>query len=239
MITTTNIKNIYSNIQEQLFFMIPEKWEKVYLYASIMELIDGRETGEMFFYYYPKGILKKKPINVYEIPNRFDIDENAFMKLVNKLYETIKSLRNEFKNESFKLWSNVTISIANLKFTVEYSYENLINSKYTKEDRHNIWVYKNLEKPLDSFKKEEKVKILQYLDEPIQKIDVYTESIYKRAEKKIIKYDNRYNSIPEKKSSYTYEIKTKNKKSKDVEETYVEQIERQKEEVKSQILKNL
>lgn len=198
MITTTNIKNIYSNIQEQLFFMIPEKWEKVYLYASIMELIDGRETGEMFFYYYPKGILKKKPINVYEIPNRFDIDENAFMKLVNKLYETIKSLRNEFKNESFKLWSNVTISIANLKFTVEYSYENLINSKYTKEDRHNIWVYKNLEKPLDSFKKEEKVKILQYLDEPIQKIDVYTESIYKRAEKKIIKYDNRYNSIPEK-----------------------------------------
>ena len=239
MITTTNIKNIYSNIQEQLFFMIPEKWEKVYLYASIMELIDGRETGEMYFYYYPKGILKKKPINVYEIPNRFDIDENAFMKLVNKLYETIKSLRNEFKNESFKLWSNVTISIANLKFTVEYSYENLINSKYTKEDRHNIWVYKNLEKPLDSFKKEEKVKILQYLDEPIQKIDVYTESIYKRAEKKIIKYDNRYNSIPEKKSSYTYEIKTKNKKSKDVEETYVEQIERQKEEVKSQILKNL
>ena len=160
MITTTNIKNIYSNIQEQLFFMIPEKWEKVYLYASIMELIDGRETGEMFFYYYPKGILKKKPINVYEIPNRFDIDENAFMKLVNKLYETIKSLRNEFKNESFKLWSNVTISIANLKFTVEYSYENLIDSKYTKEDRHNIWVYKNLEKPLDSFKKEEKVKIL-------------------------------------------------------------------------------
>ena len=239
MITTTNIKNIYSNIQEQLFFMIPEKWEKVYLYASIMELIDGRETGEMFFYYYPKGILKKKPINVYEIPNRFDIDENAFMKLVNKLYQTIKSLRNEFKNESFKLWSNVTISIANLKFTVEYSYENLIDSKYTKEDRHNIWVYKNLEKPLDSFKKEEKVKILQYLDEPIQKIDVYTESIYKRAEKKIIKYDNRYNSIPEKKSSYTYEIKTKNKKSKDVEETYVEQIERQKEEVKSQILKNL
>ena len=238
MITTTNIKNIYANIQEQLFFMIPEKWEKVYLYASIMELIDGRETGEMFFYYYPKGILKKKPINVYEIPNRFDIDENAFMKLVNKLYETIKSLRNEFKNESFKLWSNVTISIANLKFTVEYSYENLINSKYTKEDRHNIWVYKNLEKPLDSFKKEEKVKILQYLDEPIQKIDVYTESIYKRPEKKIIKYDNRYNSIPEEKSSYTYEIKTK-KKSKDVEETYVEQIERQKEEVKSQILKNL
>ena len=99
-------------------------------------------------------------------------------------------------------------------------------------------MYKNLEKPLDSFKKEEKVKILQYLDEPIQKIDVYTESIYKRPEKKIIKYDNRYNSIPEEKSSYTYEIKTK-KKSKDVEETYVEQIERQKEEVKSQILKNL
>ena len=54
----------------------------------------------MFFYYYPKGILKKNPVNVYEIPTKFNIDEDSYSKLVNNLYETIKLLRKEFENES-------------------------------------------------------------------------------------------------------------------------------------------
>ena len=70
----------------------------------------------MFFYYFPKGILKKNPINVYEIPYLYNIDEEAYNVLTNKLYETIKELRNEFKKAEMELWSNLTISIANLKF---------------------------------------------------------------------------------------------------------------------------
>ena len=48
--------------------MIPEKWDKIYLYASITNQINNLQTGELYFYYYPKGILKKNPVNVYEIP---------------------------------------------------------------------------------------------------------------------------------------------------------------------------
>ncbi len=56
-------KEIYSQIQKKLFYIIPEKWESIYLYASIVEEPHKRPTGEMYFYYFPKGIIKKKAVN--------------------------------------------------------------------------------------------------------------------------------------------------------------------------------
>ena len=67
---TKKIKEMYEDIQRRIFYMIPEKWEKLYLYASVMDRIDGHKTGELFFYYIPKGIFKKNPVNVYEIPQQ-------------------------------------------------------------------------------------------------------------------------------------------------------------------------
>ena len=75
MLSTNKLRGIYSKIQTQLFYMIPEKWDKICLYTSVIESVNHLETGEMFFYYYPTGILKKNPVNVYEIPNKFNIDE--------------------------------------------------------------------------------------------------------------------------------------------------------------------
>ena len=37
MKVTPEIKNIYASIQKQLFYLIPEKWDRIYLYASVVE----------------------------------------------------------------------------------------------------------------------------------------------------------------------------------------------------------
>ena len=79
--------------------MIPEKWDKIYLYASIIDQINNLQTGELYFYYYPKGILKKNPVNVYEIPYKFNLEEEMYLKLVEKLYNSIKELRKLFKKD--------------------------------------------------------------------------------------------------------------------------------------------
>ena len=65
MVTTSEIKEIYKEIQKKLYYMIPEKWSRVYLYASITEKAYEVPVGEMYFYYFPKGILKTNPVNVY------------------------------------------------------------------------------------------------------------------------------------------------------------------------------
>lgn len=135
------MKKIYMDIQEKLYYMIPEKWDSIFLYASIFEGIQNLETGEMFFYYFPKGILRKEPVNVYEIPNKFNIEEDEYLKLTDELYEKIKKLKEEFVRVNKKNWTNITISIQNYRFMVEYDYEDLKTCEFNSYERHIIEIY--------------------------------------------------------------------------------------------------
>ena len=72
---TKKIKEMYEDIQRRIYYMIPEKWDKMYLYASVIDRVDKQKMGELFFYYIPKGIFRKNPINVYEIPQKFNLDD--------------------------------------------------------------------------------------------------------------------------------------------------------------------
>ena len=96
MLNNSNkIKEIYAEIQRKIFCAIPEKWDELYLYASIIDRLGNVQTGEMYFFFMPKGILKRKYINVYEIPPKYEIDEDEYMKVVELLYNEIKLLREE------------------------------------------------------------------------------------------------------------------------------------------------
>ena len=66
---TKKIKELYENIQRKLFNIVPGKWDELYLYASIIERLGKVQVGEMYFYFMPRGILKRKFINVYSSLN--------------------------------------------------------------------------------------------------------------------------------------------------------------------------
>lgn len=159
--------------------LIPEKWENIYLYASVIKQMNNIETWEMYFYYTPKGLIKRKEINVYEIPILFNIDEKEYLKLVDNLCNTIKQLNVVYKKTYDKNWSSVVITIKDLKFTVEYSNENLLKSKYSSQDRHLIFKYKYLNMPLQRFSKNERILLQEYLEKNESKevYDSYCEYI--------------------------------------------------------------
>ena len=189
---TMKIKEIYEDIQNEIFYMIPEKWEKLYLYASVMDRIDGQKTGELFFYYIPKGIFKKNPVNVYEIPQKFNLDEKEYIKLVNILYKKIVELREEFKKvEVTSTWTNLTMIIEGIKFKVEYDYEDLMKSKFSSYERHIIWRYKYLGITEDQMNKKDKEIIERYLlgEKVIRRRERYETGIYIKNIKNIVDYD--------------------------------------------------
>ena len=195
---TKNIRKKYEEIERKLFYMIPEKWDEVYLYASVIERLGSLQTGELFFYYIPKGIIKRKPINVYEIPAKFNIDEDEYMKLVQILYRNIKELREEFKKSNHKVWSNLTIIIKKSKFKIVYNYENLENSLYSNYEKHVIWRYKYLKQGIECCNKEERRILHKYLDGPkmINSDEVYEEGVYIKNIKNIVDYETAgYESI--------------------------------------------
>lgn len=189
---TKKIKEMYEDIQRRIFYMIPEKWDKMYLYASVSDLIDGNTAGELFFYYIPKGILKKKPVNVYEIPQKFNLDEKEYLKLVHILYKKIIKLREEFKKiEITSTWTNLTIKIEGIKFKVEYDYEDLTKSKFSSYERHIIWRYNNLDIKEEQLNKKERQIIERYLlgEKVVRRRERYEEGIYINNIKNIVDYD--------------------------------------------------
>lgn len=189
MTATLKMKEIYQEVREKLFKMIPEKWESIYLYSSVLRGVGGIETAEMFFYYFPKGILKKKPVNVYEVPARFNLEEDMYMQLVDALYGSIKELREEFKKQRKPMWDSMTIKIEKMRFIVEFHYDG--NTQYNHQEKHLVWQYKNLKVPLESFNKKDRNMILRYLEEEHlrnSKTVTYEEALYQKNIHNTIEY---------------------------------------------------
>ena len=196
---TKKIKEMYEEIQRKLLYMIPEKWESIYLYSSVIE--DGKKelTGELFFYYIPKGIFRKNPVNVYEVPSKFNIDEKQYLELAQKLYEDIKQLREEFKRTTpEEMWSNLTISITNMKFRAEYSYEDLVNNAFNSYERHVIWRYKYLGIGPEQVSKKDKDILYRYFNgaRNLAEVEEYNAGIYiEQDTKNIIEYNTQEDEI--------------------------------------------
>lgn len=189
--TTRKIKELYEDIQRKIFYMIPEKWEELYLYASVIERFGNVETGELFFYYIPKGILRKNPINVYEIPSKFNLEEGEYLRLVELLYDKIKELRNEFKKQETRTWSNLTITIKDMKFHIDYDYEDLQNSEFDSYQRHIIWRSKYLNMGIEKVSKEEKNLLKRYeiREKSLIRNEQYEEGIYIKDIKNMVDFD--------------------------------------------------
>lgn len=193
MISLPEDKVIYSEIQKKLFYIIPEKWESIYLYTSIIDVPIGKPKGEMYFYYFPKGIIKKKPVNCYEIPSLFDIDEEEYSKFISDLYNTIKSLRDSLIKHRRKVWSNIIISIENYQFKIEFGYENLNSLPFDSYERHIIWRYQYIDKDIELYQKKDR-QIIERYQEFVKKNGVlrkeqYIEGIYKLPVNNIIDYE--------------------------------------------------
>jgi len=216
------IQRIYKEIQRQLFYMIPEKWSKVYLYSSIIERQNNLETGELYFYYIPKGVLKKNPVNVYEIPARFSINDSEYLRLVDKLYSEIKRLQRVSSELNEERWNSIVISIADFKFNVEYKYEDLAHFNFSSYEKHIIFRYKYLNFPFNSFNKMEKEVISRYLNQ----------------EGKISLNVMEYSEVMYEMPFETIEIGSKNSNIQFVKEDDERLLLEEKKDIKSQILKS-
>lgn len=177
-------KEFYIKIQKSLFEMIPESWKSILLHTSIIDIGGQKPKGEMYLYYIPKGILKRKPVNCYEIPRLFDIDEEDYSRLITNLYNEIKRMRDSYKVAKNRVWTTIDISCTNRKFTVKYGFEDIKKLEYTSEERHIIWRYENLDIDKESLNRNERNVIDYYIkvkeNSLAPKSEVHEENIYEQ-----------------------------------------------------------
>ena len=113
------------------------------------------------------------------------------MKLIDLLYDNIKELLEEFQKSGQKVWSNITISIKNNRFKIEYNYDKMLGTQEAYYDHHIYWRYKYLQ--IEPHSKKERNAIESYLamhEQGITKKDEeYDTGIYLKRKANIITYE--------------------------------------------------
>lgn len=222
---------IYSDIQKQLIYMIPEKWLKIALYANV----DENMSGELFFYYIPKSIVKEEAINCYEIPQLFGISESEYLELLTGIYNKIKILKRIYLKEYNKNWSNLTISINEEVFKIVYFYEDLDRYPFNPYERHLIWRRENLDL-LPILKSDKKIleRYDRIKDRLTPKFDVKYEKREKVTSKNVVNYE-RVLTVEEVIAQATKKQKSKIKKLRKEDKKVAKQRKkREKEYLKKQ-----
>ena len=193
MVSIAEEKALYSEIQKKLFYIIPEKWDSIYLYASIIDEPNKKVSGEMYFYYLPKSLIKKKAINCYEVPSLFNLDEDEYANLISLLYNLLRKLRIVYFKRNNKKWTNITIIIENRQFKVKYDYQDLKNSIFDSYERHVIWRYIYLKPEYELLSKKDKNILNKYIEysqnNKTPKKDVYVEVMYNKPVKNIVDFE--------------------------------------------------
>ena len=180
---TDKALEIASQIQELIYYIIPEKWKNIELYISMPDM--GIRKGEMFFYYLPNSIFKRQYINCYEVPYMFNISEKEYSDIMSKLYNKFMILKEEL-NKNNRNVEEIYVHITKDKYVMEIATDDIILKKndirknmlmlYSSYENHIIWRYINLNILPDE--KKEKEIITRYLN-----------SEYYNLEKEIIEFD--------------------------------------------------
>ena len=166
---TDKALEIASQIQELIYYIIPEKWKNIELYVSVP---DSRiRKGELFFYYLPNSIFKRQYINCYEVPYMFNISEKEYSDIMSKLYNKFMILKEEL-NKNNRQVEEIYVHIAKEKYVYEIATDNVrlrkenvegnMLSLFSSYENHIIWRYLNLNILPDD--KKEKNIITRYLN---------------------------------------------------------------------------
>ena len=254
---TDKALEIASQIQELIYYIIPEKWKNIELYVSMP---DSRiRKGELFFYYLPNSIFKRQYINCYEVPYMFNISEKEYSDIMSKLYNKFMILKEEL-NKNNRQVEEIYVHITKEKYVYEIATDNVRLRKeniennmlnlFTSYENHIIWRYLNLGIFPDDRKEKEIIgryldtNIADLLNEEIE-FDIIEENI-----KSIVDFE-KILTVEEAIARSIYENKNKNKNKKyndkenddslNLEELMDKDrnIEKGKEKTKKNIFKNL
>ncbi|MBM7839115.1 uncharacterized protein (TIGR01741 family) [Alkalihalobacillus xiaoxiensis] len=133
---TKVMETIYQKIANTLTTIIPEEWERVYVYAEMRE-----GYKRVFFYYFPKG--RKEPIYSLDISDRFLLDEDEYESKEYELYKIFFELRKEFQDQGQEPWNALTFILDDTgKMKIDLVYEDV--SQTSPVDKRSFWESKYL-----------------------------------------------------------------------------------------------
>ncbi|TYS31220.1 immunity protein YezG family protein [Bacillus pumilus] len=146
-----NYKEIAAIINE----MIPVEWDKVWMYAEIVD-----DSLEVNFYFCNSD--SEELIYGHNIPEKYSVSNSIYKKLLLKLLHTLENLKKEYIKNGFGDWSTAIIKMEQPgKFSIEYGYEDIYSLGIDGDQRIAVWEYEKFGFLPDD--QEDKEAVLNYL----------------------------------------------------------------------------
>ncbi|MCM2988257.1 antitoxin YezG family protein [Bacillus safensis] len=149
------IEEDYKRIEEIINEMIPVKWDKVWMYAEIID-----DSSEVNFYFCNPG--NEELIYGHDISEMYSVSNSIYKELLLKLLHSFEDLKKKYVNSGFEEWSTAILKMEQQgKFSIEYGYENIYSIGINGDQRIAVWEYETFGFLPDD--EEDKEAVLNYI----------------------------------------------------------------------------
>ncbi len=150
-------KELYQKIMNEVDYLTPEEWSEVWMYGEVLP-----DSSNAYYYYKSKQM--KEMVCCMKIPEKFNIEIMKFINDLNRLMNLFENLNKVFKEEGQQVWSSLNMYFNESgQFKVNFSYEDIVNSDFSLNARHDIWEYEVLKKEPESTRSKNVIK--RYLEQ--------------------------------------------------------------------------
>jgi uncharacterized protein (TIGR01741 family) len=133
------LNKLYEQIAQHVSDMIPVEWNEFYFNGEVKD-----EEGGVFFFFTPVDI-NADAVYSHDIPDLYQINENAYDEELNKLFELTVKLQQVFIENDQEPWFSVTLLVNDTgKLKVHFDYTNWHESEFGPTARIEYFEYKYL-----------------------------------------------------------------------------------------------
>ncbi|WP_111292758.1 immunity protein YezG family protein [Bacillus safensis] len=131
-----SIEHFYKKIAESINEMIPCNWDKVWMYAEILD-----DSAGITFCFNEQ--VDGEYIYGHEIPLKYNVSKSTYIHLLYELSNNFEELKREYIKNKLGAWTTATLELESSgKFSIDYGYEDILNIGLYGIQRRAVWEYK-------------------------------------------------------------------------------------------------
>lgn len=132
------LAKLYNELANTIISMIPTEFEEVYFMGEV----EPRKSTVLFYF---KNKNNNKFIQSYLIPQIYNVSEEIYEELEQKLYEITNKINYIFIEHEQEPWSVLDLYFNNQgKFNIDFSYDEIDDEKCNHATRCIVWAYKRI-----------------------------------------------------------------------------------------------
>ncbi|WP_111292593.1 immunity protein YezG family protein [Bacillus safensis] len=130
-----SIEHYYKKITGIINELIPVKWDKVWMYAEIVD-----DSSEVVFYFCNSD--DGELIFGHKIPQKFNISKSVYKELLLNMLHSFEKLKEDYIKNGLGAWTTATLQLEKSgKLLIDYGHEDIYYLGLNGVQRRAVWKF--------------------------------------------------------------------------------------------------